>query len=64
MISDRDSVAFDGRVVHRSRSGLSVLFYIKDSDEEHWFPLSQIELTDDDTSILMPNWLARKKGLA
>jgi hypothetical protein len=55
-----DYVTFDGEVVHTTE--LAVLFRI-DDDEEVWFPFSQCELSDDETSILVPRWLARAKGL-
>jgi hypothetical protein len=61
--SDHEHLTFEGHVVHKPANGKSVLFYIEDLEEEHWFPLSQVELDDDETSIMVPRWLAREKGI-
>jgi hypothetical protein len=61
MARDRDHIEFDGEVIHKTER--AVLFWIDDLDEEVWFPLSEVELSSDETSLLVPQWLARSKGL-
>lgn len=61
MASDREHVTLDGEV--RSRTDNGILFYVEVADEEVWLPLSQVELSDDETSVLVPRWLADAKGL-
>ena len=58
---DAQHVAYDGRILQRTEK--AVLFYVEDLDEELWFPLSICDLAEDDSSILVPRWLARNKGL-
>jgi hypothetical protein len=60
-MSDREHVTLDGEV--RRRTDKAILFYIEAADEEVWLPLSQVELSDDETSVLVPRWLADEKGL-
>jgi hypothetical protein len=40
---------------------LSILF--DNGKKEVWLPLSQIEIADDETGILLPRWLAMSKEL-
>jgi hypothetical protein len=61
MARDQEHIEFDGFVVHQTE--LAVLFFVEQADEEIWFPLSQCELDYTETSILVPRWLARAKGL-
>jgi len=61
MPRDSEHVTYDGEVRHRTDA--AVLFWVEDLDEEIWFPLSQCELDGSATSILVPRWLARAKGL-
>ena len=61
MARDDEHIDFDGYVVHRTDA--AVLFFVKEADEEIWFPLSQVQVDDGDTSILVPLWLARERGL-
>ena len=56
-----DKRPFDGEVI--ARTDKAVLFRIEDMDEDIWFPLSRCELNDDETQILVPEWLIRAKGL-
>jgi hypothetical protein len=60
-VSDREYLGFDGEV--RRTTEKAILFYIEAADEEVWLPLSQVELSDDETSVLVPRWLAVEKGL-
>jgi hypothetical protein len=57
-----EMVTFYGEVRHETEK--AVLFWIEDLDDEVWFPLSQCNLSADETSIECPLWLARKKDLA
>lgn len=52
-------IPIDGEI--RARTEKAILFY--DGSTETWFPLSQVELADDETGILCPEWLAEEKGL-
>jgi hypothetical protein len=61
MAKDDEHVTFDGNVVHKTEA--AILFHIDDLDEDVWFPISQCELDDSETSILVPRWLVDKKGL-
>ena len=61
MASDHEHTEFDGHVV--TRKGLGILFHINDLGEDVWFPAAQVELSDDESSILVPNWLVQNKGL-
>jgi len=58
---DRDSLEFDGHVVHQTDA--AVLFHVDDVDEDIWFPLSVVELDSSKTSILVPRWLADEKEI-
>lgn len=63
-VRHHDFVEVTGEVRHRTAS--AVLFW--DGDESVWIPLSQIEdetvLGDGKTvELLIPEWLARDKGL-
>lgn len=59
--NDHDSsVEIDGMI--KARTALAVLW--DDGKNQAWLPLSQIELADDEKSILCPEWLAVDKGFA
>ena len=59
--NDHDSsVEIDGRI--KARTPLAILW--DDGDTQAWLPLSQIELADDEKSVLLPEWLAVDKGFA
>jgi hypothetical protein len=52
-------VAVDGTIkVRRERV---ILF--DDGSRQVWLPLSQVELSEDEDSVLIPYWLAFEKGL-
>jgi hypothetical protein len=57
--SRSDQIELWGEV--HARTDRAVLWY--DGDKEVWLPLSQIELADDQKSILIGEWLAVDKGL-
>lgn len=38
-------------------------WFVAIDGEDFWFPKSQCELSQDETTILVPNWLAQKKGI-
>jgi hypothetical protein len=59
MPRSNELVEIDGEV--RARTDRAVQFY--DGDVVVWLPLSQVELSDDETSVLVPRWLAEEKGL-
>lgn len=61
MARESGDVTFEGEVRHTTDD--AILFYVEDHDEEVWFPASQCELSGDETSILVPRWLAQRKGL-
>lgn len=60
MARDHEEVTYDGHV--ETETDLAWLFEI-DGGEQVWFPKSQCELDDSQTSILVPLWLAKAKGL-
>ena len=62
MPADRsEDLELDGHVVHRTDA--AVLFFVEADAEQHWFPLSVCRLSDDEESVLVPMWLAKKLGL-
>jgi hypothetical protein len=61
MAADHEHIEFDGHVVQTTDR--AVLFHVDDADEDIWFPLSQVELSGDKGSILVPRWLPDKEGL-
>jgi len=58
---DTTEVELEGHVVHRTN--MAILFFCEDDAEQHWFPLSVCRLSDDEESIFVPMWLAKKQGL-
>jgi hypothetical protein len=61
MARDDEHITFDGHVVHETDA--AVLFHVDDEDEDFWFPLSVVELDREGGSIMVPMWLADKRGL-
>jgi hypothetical protein len=68
--NESEIVDVTGFVIHRPASGLSILFNVENnSDGAVFLPLSQIEIhnsgniTDASVTVMMPEWLARDKGL-
>ena len=55
-----DSIEIYGMI--KARTSLAILW--DDGDTQAWLPLSQIELPDDEKSVLMSCWLAEDKGFA
>jgi hypothetical protein len=59
MATDREHVEVAGREV--TRKGGGILWYVDSIDGSIWFPLSQVEVSSDGTSLLVPRWLADEK---
>lgn len=60
--ADRDDqIEVEGHEVHRTDAG--ILWHAEEADEDIWFPLAQVEISGDGESLLVPKWLADKKGL-
>lgn len=62
MARDNEHVEVEGEV-RGNGTDAAILFYVEDLDEEMWFPRSQVELSSDGGSLLVPRWLAEKKGI-
>lgn len=65
-VRHHEFVEVTGEIRHRTPSGSAILFW--DGDKEVWLPCSQIEdetvLEDGKTvELLIPEWLAKDKGL-
>ena len=54
-------IELEGEVRHETDAAW--LFWVEDADEEIWFPKSQCEVSGDESSIMVPMWLVRAKGL-
>lgn len=59
-------VELRGRRLNETRA--AVLWYVEELDEDHWFPLSQVEKieVDSDTqegSIWITSWLVKQRGI-
>lgn len=61
MAADKDHIEVEGTEVHRTDAGIK--WFVEVLDEEVWFPLSQVEISSDGNSLLVPRWLADKKGI-
>lgn len=62
MAQDNEHVEIEGEIRGNGTAG-AILFYVESAEEEMWFPRSQVEISDDRRSLLVPRWLAEKKGL-
>lgn len=61
MARDNDHVEVGGTEVRRTELG--ILWTVEGADENVWFPLSQVEVSSDGYSLLVPRWLADEKGV-
>lgn len=61
IMDDEPTDEFDGKVIYQTE--LAWLFWVEDADEEIWFPKSQCDLDFTSTTITVPRWLAKAKGL-
>lgn len=61
MAHDSEHVEIEGEM-RGNGTALAILFYVE-SAEEVWFPRGQVEVSDDKQTLLVPRWLAEKKGL-
>ncbi len=62
MARDNEHVEVEGEM-RGNGTAAGILFYVESLEEEVWFPQSQVEVSSDQRTLLVPRWLAEKKGV-